>query len=545
MLLIVTVVYNKPSFLPYQYECLKRYIQQEFTFYVFDNSESAAHTTQFKDTCAYLGVNYVRVPPGIHTVHDPSFRAGKSLDYALQYVYSTLNYRGIVMVNDSDLFLVRPYDPVQELRGSQFIGRGQYRDNDITYYTNQFLVLDYATLPNVQDITFVPGSVKGQFLDCGGLLSLYFDANPSVAHRTVTDIYSNRLSKATMDTCPEVIRTYIENEIQLISHDIPHLDIRAGHAFSEYVADAFIHLRAGSNWIGHSESLHWNREYWLYRFLCSKLVDWAYVIQPSDTNKYVVSFSLYGNNPKYIYNAIMNAILVNIVYAGWISRFYCDDTVPPNILDALRSIPHTEIVMMQSPRTPAGSERMLWRFYAASDPTVAAMISRDCDSWVSFREAFSVKAWIQSDKAFHILRDHCYHSQKIMGGMWGVKRGTLPEMESMCIEFMKAGTYDQGFLATTIYPQIVGSAMVHLGNQYTNRGQPANGYFPDGGVPMVSYPRIREYIPSIDIEALNAANAFHCSHCNRTHEFFIGEMFNAIPSTVTQFLYIHFPMLRG
>jgi len=544
-MLVFTVVYNKPSFLTYQVECLRRYLQGEFTFCVFDNSDSAEYETQFRNLCADLNVTHVRVPPGIHTAHDPSIRAGKSLDYALRYVYSTLNYRGVVMVNDSDLFLVKPFDPLQELEGAQFVGRGQYRDGGITYYTNQFLILDYATLPNVQDITFVPGVVDDKFLDCGGLLSLYFRANPEVVHRTVADIYSNKLSRETMDKCPEEIRPYIEREIQLIPQDVPQLDIRAGHAFSEYVANAFIHLRAGSNWIGHNAALHWNREYWLYRFLCEKLIDWGSVIQPSDTNKYVVSFSLYGNNPKYIYNAIMNAILVNIVYAGWISRFYCDDTVPPNILAALRSIPHTEIVMMQSPRTPAGSERMLWRFYAASDPTVAAMISRDCDSWVSFREAFSVKAWIQSDKAFHILRDHCYHSQKIMGGMWGVKRGTLPDMESMCIEFMKAGTYDQGFLATTIYPQVVGSAMVHLGNQFNNQRQPANGYFPDGGVLLATYPRIREYIPTIDIEALNSANAFHCSHCGRTHEFFIGEMFNTIIQPVVYFLYTHFPMLRG
>ena len=34
---------------------------------------------------------------------------------------------------------------------------------------------------------------------------------------------------------------------------------------------------------------------------------------------------------------------------------------------------------------------MLWRFHAASDCSVSAMISRDCDSWLSFREAIAVK----------------------------------------------------------------------------------------------------------------------------------------------------------
>ena len=179
---------------------------------------------------------------------------------------------------------------------------------------------------------------------------------------------------------------------------------------------------------------------------------------------------------------------------------------------------------------------MLWRFHAASDCSVSAMISRDCDSWLSFREAIAVKEWLNSDKGFHIIRDHCYHSQKIMGGMWGIKKGVVPLMKQLCDEYIIKSNYDQGFLADIIYPKIVNNVLVHLGIQKNINGAPSNGYFPDGGILLPEYPLITEYIPNIDIENCHLENDFNCIHCKKKHLFFIGEMFNNLNSKVKQYI---------
>ena len=363
----------------------------------------------------------------------------------------------------------------------------------------------------------------------------YFKLNPDVTHFALKDIHSNFFSQANIEECPDSVKEYFKEELNIFDNN-SKTDSSKNKAFSEIFDDAFIHLRAGSNWVGHNENIISKREDNLFTFLCKKLIDWENTIVPSDINKYVVSFSLYGNNPKYCNNAIINAILVNKIYSGWKSRFYYDDTVPESIISILQSIPNTELILMKNNKLSPGSERMLWRFFPASDTNVAAMISRDCDSWVSFREAFSVKEWIKSDKKFHIIRDHCYHSQKIMGGMWGVKRDTINDMEDRCTGFMEKETYDQGFLANHIYPHILQSVMVHIGQQYTNEGKRTDGYFKDGGVPIVAYPLIRNYIPSIDIEDVNTINSFHCAHCKNTHQFFIGEMFNNLTEPAKMFL---------
>ena len=53
--------------------------------------------------------------------------------------------------------------------------------------------------------------------------------------------------------------------------------------------------------------------------------------------KKIISFSLWGSNPKYTIGAIRNAELTPIIYPGWVSRFYCGLSVPINIINKLKS----------------------------------------------------------------------------------------------------------------------------------------------------------------------------------------------------------------
>lgn len=526
--LICTVGYNKPRFIDYQYACLKKYISVPFNYIVFDNSTDVGISAEFNRHCNYAGVTYLKVPQHTESQQGSSIDAGRSLDYALHYIYNQMGFRGILMINDSDLFLCNKYNPIEHLGTNGIVGIQQSLDG--IFYTNQFLIMNLGSLPNFNEISFLPSCINGLHRDCGGLLVQYFQNNPSVKHNGIPLISSGHFTIDNINTSPDLIKEYLKEDV---------LAIKTGEyvnrAFSELVDNSFIHLRAGSNWYGMSEDVMFHREDILFTFLCQKLMDWD--IPHDEHNKYVISFSLYGNNPKYTYNAILNAIFARKLYKGWICRYYVDHTVPDNIISMLKSFDNTEIVKIESRNDAATGDKMLWRFYSASDPNVAAMISRDCDSWLSFREAYSVKKWIESDKQFHIIRDHCYHSQKIMGGMWGVKRGKVPDMYTLCQEYTLHQTYDQGFLADKIYPRILDSVMVHIGeDQRVMGGAPSHGYFPDGGIPFEPYPAIIEYIPTIDIERANDVNIFNCCHCGKNHLFFIGEMMNHFHSPTQQYL---------
>ena len=176
--------------------------------------------------------------------------------------------------------------------------------------------------------------------------------------------------------------------------------------------------------------------------------------------KKVISFSLWGNNPIYTIGAIKNAELTPIIYPGWISRFYCGKSVPSEIIEQLKKIPTTEVILMEE---NGNWEGMFWRFYACDDSDI--MLSRDTDSRLNLREKFAVNEWLNSEKDFHIMRDHPYHSTQILGGMWGCRNGILRNIKfSEVIEkwnrFEKKGA-DQDFLGSVIYPFVKDRSLEH------------------------------------------------------------------------------------
>lgn len=521
-LICFTVCYNRPRYIPYQYECLKKFIDVPFEYIVFDNSPDNSLHNEFSRITHYLGIRHVRIPQDIHNIQDPSNRAGKSLDYAIQYMYENMEFRGVVMLNDSDLFLTNSYNPITRLGENDFIGlKGKH-------YINQFFIANFNKLNSIRNLSFLPCVIDGVNYDCGGLTIKYFDEHPEIKHSSITQHSSGTFNASNIDSAPDKLRDYLKEEIKIFdSGDY------AGKAFSEIFDESFIHLRSGSNWYGHNDKITFNREDNLFTFLCNKLIDWN--ISKDENNKYIIAFSLFGTLPKYRYNAIINALLAKKIYKGWICRYYVDSNdIPDNIINILESFDNTEVIKLESNDF---KEKYFWRFYTASDPNVAVMISRDADAWLSFREAYSVKKWIESDKKFHIMRDHCYHGKEIMAGMWGIKRGVISNMQQLCEEYYNYDKNDQTFLAKKIYPNILDTVMVHYSKEQIGpNGAPTYGYFPDGGIPFERYPKILEYIPTLDIEKENYCNRFGCAHCGKDHGFFIGEMFNNSSNERTEFI---------
>lgn len=176
--------------------------------------------------------------------------------------------------------------------------------------------------------------------------------------------------------------------------------------------------------------------------------------------KKIISFCLWGNNPKYTIGAIKNARLTNKIYPGWISRFYCSSKSTPNdIIRELKNINNVEIVMTLND----GWVCMFDRFLPASESDVDVMISRDTDSRLNLREKYAVDEWLKSNKSFHIMRDHPYHGTQILGGMWGVRGKVLSDMKDLIEKYIKGNFWqvDQNFLKEHIYERIKNDCFVH------------------------------------------------------------------------------------
>jgi hypothetical protein len=176
--------------------------------------------------------------------------------------------------------------------------------------------------------------------------------------------------------------------------------------------------------------------------------------------KKIISFCLWGDSPKYTVGAIKNAHLADDIYPDWICRYYIGKSVPIKIIEELYAKRNTELFIMNEQGNWSG---MFWRFLPASDPDAEVMMSRDTDSRLSEREKAAVEEWLESDKDFHIMRDHPGHQTEILGGMWGAKRGAIPQMGNLISEYTKGEFWqvDQNFLRQKIYPLVHNNAYVH------------------------------------------------------------------------------------
>jgi tetratricopeptide (TPR) repeat protein len=188
--------------------------------------------------------------------------------------------------------------------------------------------------------------------------------------------------------------------------------------------------------------------------------------RPNDSvapERNVVCFSLWGDNPKYTFNAVLNAKHVPHFYPGWSARFYVDSSVPPEIVQALVDYGARVIAVEPDKRDYL---KLFWRFLASDDPKVERFICRDCDAVVNMREASAVGEWIESGKRFHVMRDHPEHAELMMAGMWGGIAGLIPNLTHRAVEYYETHEskwrwVDQDFLRDCIWPVIREDCLVH------------------------------------------------------------------------------------
>lgn len=177
----------------------------------------------------------------------------------------------------------------------------------------------------------------------------------------------------------------------------------------------------------------------------------------------IISFCLWGDNPKYNVGAIKNAILARQIYPGWITRFYCGQSVPKDTRLALyQNDGLTEIIPLN---VPGDWRMMLDRFQPINENGVECIISRDCDSRLSLREKEAVDEWLASDKSFHTMHDHPHHSVPILGGMFGIKKGLFSEMGRHAAEWARSHEsrwqVDQDFLTEVVWPVVQNDTLNH------------------------------------------------------------------------------------
>lgn len=196
-----------------------------------------------------------------------------------------------------------------------------------------------------------------------------------------------------------------------------------------------------------------------------------------DKQRNIISFSLFGRQPRYCETAVINASLATVLYPEWTCRFYVDSSVPEHVLSRLTHY-QAQIVMMDDNDNKLSG--LFWRFLVVNDPNVDCFMVRDCDSLMSHKEQAAVQEWLDSGQFFHIMRDAIEHSELILAGMWGGYTGAFDDILEKIQIFQKESkitnkTVDQQFLRHYIYPTVAQSVLIHDSRQLEKGSLP----FPD------------------------------------------------------------------
>lgn len=168
----------------------------------------------------------------------------------------------------------------------------------------------------------------------------------------------------------------------------------------------------------------------------------------------IISMSVWGDNPRYIVGAKKQIELAKRYYPEWTVRIYTDNT------STFDGIPDIEVVQADT-----DMYGMFWRFLPLIEDESNIVMVRDSDSRITIREARAVNEWLESDKIFHVFRDHDSHFEfPIIGCAFAFKGSFNVELLEFMKQYAKDNKFylsDQFFLRDYVWPAIKDVCMVH------------------------------------------------------------------------------------
>lgn len=251
-ILIITHSYNRPDFIEIQHRTFKKFLQDDYEFVVFNDARNTDPKTRdaIKNTCKNLELRCIRIPQDLHT--DPYLERwpGEPLDCVnvrcanvVQFSLDILGFKhnDIVMIIDSDAFLIKPFHIRNYMKQYDFASIPQCKDG-YRYFWNALVIMNMKTLPHKETLNFNCGQIDGVSIDVGAHLYYYFKNNKNVRIGTINGPNSSGINGLQDRSKEELLQKgYTEESISLMHDDkINNVNF--------FLNGTFLHYRAASNW---------------------------------------------------------------------------------------------------------------------------------------------------------------------------------------------------------------------------------------------------------------------------------------------------------
>ncbi|MBS0627394.1 MAG: hypothetical protein JSS09_04210, partial [Verrucomicrobia bacterium] len=116
--IVFTTGFNRPDFIELQHKLFKKFLKDEYEFWVVSDANTLEMQAAIKKKCSDLGIYHLAVPQGIHNqpylvrspgdnYNNPNIRHCNSVQWAWDNYFCC--HEGPVMVIDSDMFPIRSF----------------------------------------------------------------------------------------------------------------------------------------------------------------------------------------------------------------------------------------------------------------------------------------------------------------------------------------------------------------------------------------------------------------------------------------------------
>ncbi|MCL4229892.1 hypothetical protein KJZ61_04380 [Candidatus Dependentiae bacterium] len=249
-ILIMTHAHSRPDMIELHVRTFNAFLEDEYEYVVFNDAPNKQLEREINETCKKLNVKCLRVPEEMHVENTPGGRHMGGLRYSLESM--GFEYDGIVLIIDSDMFLIKPLHIKSFVGEEHLVAAKQWRKNSttqVTYISPAAVFINMATAPNKKSISFYGGRVEGLLCDVGGHFHYYFKNNPDLRYRFV---HMGRTTTSDKDDTITILNKD-KNFLKSLGYDKQAinfiLDLDPVYIFEFYCDGYFLHyFSGGSNW---------------------------------------------------------------------------------------------------------------------------------------------------------------------------------------------------------------------------------------------------------------------------------------------------------
>lgn len=271
---IFTYSYNRPDFIELQHKTFKKFLQDEYQFVVFNDARDPHLYKKIKETCKKLNIKCIKIPQEIHarpylqrgpgeSYDNPSVRNCNVVQYSLDHY--GFYHDDIVVLLDSDMFLVKPFSIKQFMQNYDVAALPQSQGTEIRYLWIGLVFLNMATMPNKTTINFNCGKINDLHVDTGGYTHYYLQSNPTARVHDMNLMYTETLAcdvccqEKNISACTH--NTLVLQQRQCNPSFIKFLQSGPSTGYHPYYMEllldqTFLHYRSATNWNGKAQEYH-------------------------------------------------------------------------------------------------------------------------------------------------------------------------------------------------------------------------------------------------------------------------------------------------